>query len=298
MAVLLSISNLDTLMAIHLEAQVAICLLCHSAIGLNTVDSHYLKKHRIPAYMRRQLFKFGVDNNASKNTVGDNIQPLPDGRTYCKHLPTFDGFSCSLCPFKTINRSTIRMHQRHTHNKEPLCFGLLYEPAILQRWYQLPRALWWKVTNHNPELPDPKTCEMRSSMALQHPKPNQIRLDPLPIQSVTVPDHASSSTFQQEEQKRRALVQTQLSTQCLITEQMSSWQKKTQWNIFFHGRPIDIIYRTAYIKRKSFRGDYVLGTWKGLEIISTEAVEHHLNFLMEAVDGTLERCLQTLNATP
>ena len=70
---------------------------------------------------------------------------LLDGSLPQLILPIINGFQCSSCLYKTINRSVIRQHCNTKHNQRRLKDEQLFQAIQLQSWFGEKRARYWAV---------------------------------------------------------------------------------------------------------------------------------------------------------
>ncbi|KID83870.1 hypothetical protein MGU_08842 [Metarhizium guizhouense ARSEF 977] len=87
---------------------------------------------------------------------------------------------------------------------------------------------------------------------------------------------------------------------CAEDNETTPWLQHTRWPERFRNRPLDIITASSRLPARGCyeqNGDFPLGSWRGIPLRSSAAVEARIRVLMRAIDDMFDRAEATLACT-
>jgi hypothetical protein len=267
------------LIALNVEFNVLICMVCKSALKPTAIPRHFSDRHKTAIGLRKQIdeyikeFPFPYDHTT--------VTLPPDGSAPQPVIPVLEGHLCRTCPYKTQSRDAMKKHGNKEHSKKRAADEELYEVVQLQSWFDDRRARYWVVDEAKGQEQERRTRRVMArdvGEETDDDQDSQSHHDEGTQDDVTQDDVDDQIVQDIEKWKAEAQERRLRLLKEVPVVEMDSWLQQTKWN--------DVLSQSKHDLVKTFHFTRM-----------PDPDEPGLERLLRKWKGILERCLDTLDAT-
>jgi hypothetical protein len=268
--------ELNQLIAINTEYQILLCLKqqCRKAVRPAGFVQHLRKIHKAEPQLRMKVQEFVTAKLPDWDYDYSTVQLPTDGLAPQPILSIVNGFHCRHCQFRNHNRKNMKTHGNKEHSLKRVADDELFQPAMLQSWFQDGKERYWvvdeaQVAGYQQQIDRAAIGDIGEDMAILSGRGHENSQD----------EEVDNGIIREIENWRAEARQRQVQAlQDAPATEKDSWLQYTAWTQALSQSKHDLV-KTHQFTRKP------------------DADEPNLDQLLRAWNRIMEQCLNTLAAT-